>query len=105
MRVDFSAKLTQFSGEVITNERGDPFTLGMAAVNALLQPQPNQNPMDKIRRARIAERAYDAAEVDVAPEDIVVIREAIGQLFPPLIVYRCFELLGEPQSISLKTVK
>jgi hypothetical protein len=106
MKIDFSTVLTQFSGEPITSEGNAPFTLGMCVVNALLQPQQQQqNPMEKIRRARIAERAYDAGETDVSPEDLVTIREAVGSLYPPLIVYRAYALLGEPgQPVPLKTV-
>jgi hypothetical protein len=105
MKIDFSQILTQFSGEPITGEGGSPFTLGQAVVNALLQPVQNATPMDKIRRARIAEQAFDGREIEVSPEDLVVMRDAVGQLYPPLIVYRAFAFLGEGgPPISLKTV-
>lgn len=109
MKINFRKVLTQFSGEPITGENNSPFTLGQCTVNALLQPTQTQvSPQDKVRRARIAERAYEAeheqdGECDMSPEDVVLIRDCIGQIYPPLIVMKAFGLLeGDDKVIQLK---
>ena len=110
MKINFRDVLVQFNGAPITGENNAPFTLGQCTVNALLQPSQQQiTPQDKVRRARIAERAYEAeagegdGACDMSPEDVVLIRDCIGQIYPPLIVMRAFGMLeGDDKVIQLK---
>ena len=96
MKVNFAQVLEQLDGTPITGENNAPFTLSMCAVNALLQPTTQTiPPIEKVRRARVAERVYEAGEIDISPEDIVLIRECIGVWYPPLIVMKAYRLLGD----------
>lgn len=105
MKINFATILTQLNGEPITNEKQEPFSLGQAAVNALLQPMSNVNPMEKIRRARLAERAFDQGEVEISPEDLTLIRQCIGELYAPLIVMKAYRLLGDDGGDNVMTFK
>ena len=107
MKIDFGAMLTQLNNtDPIINENKEPFTLGQACVNALLQPTANLSAMEKIKRARLAERAYDQGEVEVSPEDLALIRQCVGETYAPLLVMKAYRLLGDGDSTvtALKAV-
>lgn len=109
MRIDFGATLLGLDGKTpLTNggvgeDKDEVATLGGLTVNALLSPIGPIPAEEKIRRARLAELAFDRNEVDLTPEQLTLIREAIGAVFPPLAVMRAFELLGGGHR-SLKAV-
>jgi hypothetical protein len=105
MKVNFATILTGLDGAPILNENKEPFTLGQAVVNALLQPVQNQSAADKIRRGRLAERAYDEQEIEISPEDVTVIRQCIGELYAPLIVMKAFRLLGGEEAANVTNLK
>jgi hypothetical protein len=105
MKINFGTVLTQLNGQPIENEAKQPFTLGQAVVNALLQPVQGQSAADKIRKGRIAERAYDEQEIEVSPEDVTLIRQAIGELYAPLIVLKVFRLLGGEEAANVTNLK
>lgn len=108
MKIDFSKVLMQLDGKTPLQMSGDDpkeFTLGDCAVGALLAPGTvQQTAVEKIRRARLAEIAYDAGEVDVSVEDVVMMRTCIGETYAALIVLRAFTLLGGDNVTALKVV-
>lgn len=96
MKVDFSAALTGFDGEPLKSENGI-ITLSIIAVNALSVAKQDATPIEKIRRGRLAERAFDAGETEISPEDLTLIRQCIGEMYPPLIVLKAYRLLGDDE--------
>lgn len=97
MKVDFGARLTNLDGSVLldTSPNGPvEATLGRAVVGALLSPTQSPDAMDKIRRVKLAQLAYEEKEVEVDDKDIAYIKEVVGQALQfPLVVSRCYELL------------
>jgi len=94
MKIDFSEVITQYDGAPVVDQDGKPVTLGQVTVNALSQPKEGMSANDKLRNARLAEQAFDAKLVDLTPEDVTIIRAAIGEMYPPLVVLKAFRLLG-----------
>ena len=102
MKIEFGTVLTNFADTVVKDaETGKALTLGVVCVNALLsQTQRAGKPLpgaEKLRCANLAEKLYAAAEagtgLDVKAEDVVLLKEAVGDLYPPLVVKRVWDLL------------
>ena len=99
MKIDFGETITQYDGAPVIDQDGKPVTLGTITVNAMSQAKEGMSANDKLRNARIAEKAYDGAACDLAPEEVTVIRAAIGEMYPPLVVLKSFRLLGGEASL------
>jgi hypothetical protein len=96
MRIDFSQRLKSIDGSELT-ENGKPLTLGVIAVNALLEVVPkNEDPTAdvKVQRWKIAQRVAGAdGDVDITVEEIVLVKRLIGVAYGPLVVGQAFEML------------
>lgn len=69
-------------------------TLRMAMVNSILSPVEKESGMDKVKKFNLAERIHDAVDnVDLTVEEISLIKERVGVVFPSLIVGQVWKLL------------
>jgi hypothetical protein len=68
-------------------------TVKMVIVNAILSPVEKENGVDKVKKYELAKKVYASDEVDLNENDIRLIKERIGECFPPIIVGQIFELL------------
>ena len=69
-------------------------TLRMAMVNAVLSPIEKESGMDKVKKFNLAKKIHDAeSEVDLTVEEVSLVKERIGEVFPVLIVGQVFNLL------------
>lgn len=98
--IDFSAALNDQDGQPIKDSDGKVLTLGRASMMALMTGYPEDQAggpdvaLKKQRRGNLGLKVYEAkGPVDVSPEDLVLIREYIGKLYPPLVVVRAMPLL------------
>ena len=97
MNVDVTKNLITFDGQtmkdIVDGEAVDA-TLRMAMVNAILSPVEKESGMDKVKKYELAKRIHNAKdEVELSAEDISLIKERIGEVFPALIVGQVFDLL------------
>jgi hypothetical protein len=95
---DFSVPLLDFDGKVIDDGTPEkkPFTLGAAAIRALMATFPDEvsiTPLEKFRRAMLASKIHDNADLVVNVEDTALLKNLIGKAFAPMIVYRAWPLL------------
>lgn len=97
MKIKTDVVLKNLDGQVMKDNDGKgnavDATLKMAIVNAVLAPVQNEKGTDKIKKYELAMKVHKNKEVDLAAEDISLIKERVGELFPPLIVGQVYNLL------------
>lgn len=98
MKIDLSTVICDLDGKPIKAADAKDFTVGMCACNALLTPDAKDETSgeDKVKRFRLAERVYEGGEQDLSVEDIALLKQLIGKIYPPLTVGRAFEVLDPP---------
>ena len=101
----------EFCGEIIVKDgkpvmkKSPPFTLRTACINVLIMqqksPQAREKELsaeDKIKRYELAKKIYKSSGlIDLQSEEITLLKELIGKLYPPLTVGQAFEIL-DPHS-------
>lgn len=108
MKVKTDVVLTNLDGEPLkdADAKGEAVdaTLKMCVINALLAPaQQGQKPetgVEKLKKYNLASKVNDNEEIELSAEEISLIKDRVGELFPPLVVGQVFKLLGEPTEIS-----
>lgn len=93
----FETVLKNIDGADLKEPGNDvPITLKSVAVNALLATMPNDSPAaeEKVKRFILAMKIQGSSgEIDLTPEDIVLIKRMVGQAMATLIVGQAFALL------------
>lgn len=100
MKINVNQTLKTIIGEVLKDNDGQgnaiDATLKMAIVNALLAPLPQgkqESGTDKVKKWKLATKVYETDEVDFDENDIKLIKDRVGEVYPPLIVGQVFDLL------------
>jgi len=100
MQVNVSVVLKAIDGvNDLKNNDGDGkvkiFPLKDAIVNAVLAPvKHDEKGVDKVKKYELAKKVQIAdGNVELTIEDITLIKERVGEVYPPLIVGQVFELL------------
>lgn len=100
MKVNFGTKLKTLEGKPIKkgNANSDDATLGSVSINALLSLTDEDRKLDALKKfemGKLAKRIYDGKEIDLKAEEITLIKKRIGMMYPPLVVFRAYELLDK----------
>lgn len=96
MRINFSQVLKSISGEPI-QDGTKIYTLSIACVQALTANIPGDENVigaQKFTRYLLAKKLYDATEVDVTVEEVVMLKELLSKVFGTAVVGPAFELLN-----------
>jgi len=97
MLVNVNQPLKTMDGQVMKDNDGQgnaiDATVKLALVNAVLSPVQNEKGVDKVLKFELAKRIYKADEVDLTAEEISLIKERVGEVFPAVIVGQIYELL------------
>jgi hypothetical protein len=106
MKIDFSPELTNLAGDPLKEgsadgTSGDTLTLQTVCVNALLSEDPAKkvSGVDKKKRGDLADRIYaqeDKEGVSVDIKELSLLKDLIGEVYPPIIVKRAWDLLDPP---------
>jgi hypothetical protein len=101
--IDFATVLTGYDGGAISDgsEPQTPFTLGSAAVRALVIPYDDErtlSPEDKFKRGELAARIHAATSLSLKSEEITLLKKLIGKAYSPLIVFRAWPLLDAAET-------
>jgi hypothetical protein len=100
MKIDFSVKIVSLAGIPVKDQTGtEDLTLGSVCVNALLtliEGQKRLSGMERKKQADLADRIYGQDIVNLDVKDISLLKDLAGELYPPLIVKRVWDLL-DPQ--------
>ena len=99
MKINFDTILTNLNGQALKDEKDEPTSLKTVAVNALMQPYPDERELsgeDKLKRFSIALLIQPGGDIDLNAEQVSLIKKLIGKLYTPLIVGRAYPLLDPP---------
>ncbi len=100
---DFTAKIMDDDGKpmcVVAVEAGvcsKPFTVGIAVRNAL-DAQPNLQgltPQEKDRCGELGQGLIGATNPTLLDADVKMIKDAIGNAYPPSIVHKIWKMLDD----------
>ena len=104
MKIDFSKQIMDIAGKPIKMKDGEAerdFILRDVAVNAILtetQESAKSDGKEKVRRFRLADKIFGAAEPIALPaEDIVLLKDMIAKAYGALVTARAWDLI-EPQA-------
>lgn len=99
MKLDVTQVLKNMEGKTMKDSDGNgnaiDATIRMAIVNALLSPVQKDTGVDKMKKWELAQRVFKQDEVEVSIDDVKIIKDRIGELYPPLIVGQVWKILGE----------
>lgn len=106
MKINFSSKITTIKGlpmkEAVV-EDGEKIEkeieLKDICINALLTdvPKPQNAPIEsgreKFKKYNLAKKVGDGGEIEISSEEITLLKEQIGNLYPPMVVGSAYEIL------------
>ena len=130
MKIDFNYKFVNFDGSIIPErpdepeeidgkpvikdgrpvmKKSPPFTLRTACVNVLTMREMDDRGRgkeitgkEKVRRYELAKKIYHSKElVDLQAEEITLLKDLVGKIYPPITVGQAFEIL-DPHSVNEK---
>ena len=97
MLVNLDIPLVNMDGQVMKDNDGQgnaiDATVKLAIVNAVLSPVQNENGVDKVKKYELAKKVYASDEVDLNEDEIKLIKDRVGEMFPPIVVGQIYELL------------
>jgi len=94
MKVDWNETLTDFDGQQVRDEEGQPVTLGRMAVRALMTVVREQiDGEEKFRRYKLAEKVHQSADLSV--DEVSRLKKAVGEVLTPLAVGAIWTRLEE----------
>jgi hypothetical protein len=101
--IDFTVALGDLDGVAISDgsDTKVPFTLGSAAVRALVisyEDERNLSPEEKFKRGELATRIHGATSLSLKAEDVTLLKKLIGKAYGPLIVFRAWPLLDAAET-------
>ena len=68
-------------------------TVKLAMINAILSPVQKESGIDKVKKYELAKKIYASDEVDLNEDEIKLIKDRVGETFPPIVVGQIYELL------------
>ncbi len=96
MLVKVNVSLKTLDGEVMKdNADGVAInaTVKLCMVNAILSPVERESGVDKVKKYELAKKIHSSNEVDLNEDEIKLIKDRVGETFPPIVVGQVFELL------------
>lgn len=99
--IDFSRHITDLDGKDIPSSAAKdakPIDLASISGMALLTEPPAergqaQSPADKLARFNLALKIHAGGKIDLSSEETTLLKNAIGTVYPPLVVGRAIEIL------------
>lgn len=96
MEINFDKKLTNMVGQELTDEKGEPLTLGKLACEMLLTDfDENTTGTAKFEQYQLARLVYKGGKLEFNKEFIEKIKAVIGKKCAPIVVGTAYEALGE----------
>ena len=100
MKIKTDVVLKTLNGDVLKDNDGQgniiDATLKNAIVNALLAPLQQgkiETGVDKVKKYELSCRIYESDEIELTPEEVVLIKERVGEAFGAIVVGQVFNLL------------
>lgn len=93
MKIDLKQALMA-RGKIPMKYENEDATLGLIAYAALITLSDNVDRAERLKRGRLAQR-IEAADglIELKAEEVTLIKECIGKIFPPLVVVQTEDML------------
>jgi len=102
MLVNVNQVLKTIDGQTMKDSDGTgnaiDATVKLAIVNAVLSPVQKENGIEKVRKFDLAQRIYKEDDVELTVEEISLIKERVGEVFPPLVTGQVWNILEGKES-------
>jgi len=97
MKIDFNQVYLGLDRKTPMKEDGKELTLKDVAIGALLMPNQHDDFKKKMEKYKLYEKIMDCKtiNVDLISEEIVLIKNLIGEIQPSIIVGQTVKMLGE----------
>lgn len=99
MKINVDEMLKTLDGKTMMDNDGKgnaiEASLKTLLVNAVLAPVKEDKGVDKVRKYELAKMIFKGGEVDLTPEDIILIKKQVGDNFAPIVVGQVFEMLSK----------
>jgi len=100
--IEFSTAITDLAGQPL--KEGETIatvrSVTVNALQALFADEQNLAGGEKVHRALLAQRIYDAKEpLALKVEDVALIKKLVGKAYGPLVVMRAWAVL-DPQAVK-----
>lgn len=93
MKINLNAVLSDVDGSTL-KEKDKVVTLKDVCIAAVLTPNQKDEQRTKMEKWDIYKKLRDAKEeCDLQVEEITVVKTSIGDIYPPLIMGQCFDLI------------
>lgn len=102
MKVNVTQPIMTLAGQPFVNKdesgQTSPILLRTLCIGALIDQELHRKTKaeDKVRNAILAQRIYQEDAPELKAEEVAELKRLIGEMYPPLIVMRAWELL-DPQ--------
>jgi len=97
MLVKVNVPLKTMDGQTMKDTDGQgkaiDATVKLVIVNAVLSPVQNEKGVDKVKKYELAKKVHTSDEVDLNEDEIKLIKDRVGETFPPIVVGQIYELL------------
>lgn len=97
MLVRVNETLKTMDGQVMKDNDGQGKVIDaivkLVIVNAVLSPVERESGVDKVKKYELAKKIYASDEVDLNEDEIKMIKDRVGETFPPIVVGQVYELL------------
>jgi len=100
MKINVNQTLKALNGDVLKDNDGQgnakDANVKDAIINVLLasiQQGKTETGVDKVKKYELAKRIYETDEVLLSVEEIVLIKDRVGDSFGPMVVGQVFKLL------------
>ncbi len=97
MNIKLDTTLVGIEGTPLKDEKGNETNYGLVITNALLTPLQGDDKMEGKKKAELFniwfDKIKDQDEAELTSEEVVVVKERIGMMYPPLIVGQMYKLL------------
>lgn len=108
MKIDMTKAIKNLEGDNLNNPESklkekEPLMMRIVCVNSLLtqtQDDKNIDGNEKAKRFELAMRIYTEKEIDLNVDELKLIKDLIGKIYPPLVVGRAYQILDPKPKAS-----
>lgn len=97
MKIDFSAPLISIKGEKMKDTEKADLALKDVCIEALMAVVPSDERTSgetKYKRFQLAEKIVGGGEVELTPDEAVILKDRIGVCYGPAVVGPAYKLLN-----------
>lgn len=94
MKIKINQTLVGVDGIPLKSEKGIPVTFKDVAISSILNHVQNEDVQKKYKKYTLYKKLnVNKEEVDLLTEELMIVKQAIGAVQPPLIMGQCWDII------------